>query len=206
MPNLNAKIDELIKTQKWDQLKDLLTTAGENDLSNQKRTLGWLILGNHYSQQNNLSEAIIAYNHARVSTLNDPIPFDHLIGAIWRMYQSFHGELSRDAVILLKDLLERLINYYKIHNPIFSPSVFAGQHLIMALREHVGIAPVSGSEKVERKINEIYNALYSDMTIEEVRAEFARIMAPHFRDRMEQMEKDESGDDEKPKKKRGSKK
>jgi hypothetical protein len=135
-------------------------------------------------------------------------PFDHLIGAIWRMYQSFHGELSRDAVILLKDLLERLINYYKIHNPIFSPSVFAGQHLIMALREHVGIAPVSGSEKVERKINEIYNALYSDMTIEEVRAEFARIMAPHFRERMGQMEKDESGDDEKPKKKkkRGSKK
>ena len=37
MPDLNAKIDELIKTRKWDHLKDLLTTARENDLSNQKR-------------------------------------------------------------------------------------------------------------------------------------------------------------------------
>jgi hypothetical protein len=58
-------------------------------------------------------------------------------------------------------------------------------------------APSREETPATHRVEYIYNALYGDMTIDEIRAKFARIMAPYFRQKLEEDAK---------KKKRGSKK
>jgi hypothetical protein len=154
-------------------------------------------LARHYRESKKHIEALLACNKARQAKLDDDEFFEGLINSFSIIYDEHKDVFSREAPVLLDNQLSRLVSFYTIHLPTDKPILDEGEILLSRIKYHLQSAPSKEETPATHKVEYIYNALYVDMTIEEIRAEFARIMAPYFRQKLEADAK---------KKKRGSKK
>ena len=196
-----------IETKNWHQLSGIMPVADKYNISKILRLKGWKLLASHYKDTRKYIDAIVAFNKARQIKLIDNEAIQGLFNSLTVIYDEYQNDFSREDLVLLDNQVGRLISFYTIHLPVERSIVDDGIKLLSRIQSHLHSAPSKIETPATHKIEYIFNALYSDMTTTEIQAEFARIMAPYFRERME---KEESGDEEKPKKKkkkkRGSKK
>ena len=185
-----------IKTNNLEHLAAIMPVADRYRVAKSLRLKGWKYLAEHYRENKKHIEALVAFNKARQVKLNDYESFEGLINSLSIIYDEHKEVFSREDLVLLDNQLSRIVSFYTIHLPVEKPIVDEGQRLLLRIQSHLQSAPSKEETPATHKVEYIYNALYGDMTIEEIRAEFARIMAPYFRERLE----------EEPKKKRGSKK
>jgi hypothetical protein len=156
----------------------------------------WNLLATHHHDNNQHIEAVVAFNKARQVAYADERSIRGLFNSLSAVYDEARNNFSREDLVLLENQISRPISFYTIHLPVDKAIIREGENLLTKIQEHIQTATSKEKTPATHKIEYIYNALDGDMTIKEIQAEFARIMAPYFREILE----------EKPKKKRGSKK
>lgn len=149
------------------------------------RRKGLIALGQLEAERGNHPAAILALNSARVLDTRPESTLLHMFDELDAFCQDFAGRFSRQDLSMLSQALERLESYHSHHH-----KVLAGVHERLdgirhwiedQLKEAVEKEETPASHHVQR----IYAALYPPMTAEEVRAEFARLVEPFFRERLE---------------------
>jgi hypothetical protein len=199
---VTAALKTAIKKQDWERLPDLLPLGHKHRVAGGLQTKGWLLLGDHLAAGGDSVGAILSYNSARIISLHDKNILDKLFGNLTDFYESFHSHFSREDLVLFKDTLVRIIGFYRIRKEEkLLQFVEAGSAFIHRVQRQLDIAPSKVETVATFKVNQIHSALYTSMTAEEVRAEFARLVAPIIREEYQKRVKEKEG-----KKKKGPKK
>ena len=160
-----------------------------------------MLFRSHLSVKNDYVGAILAFDSARTLSIIDVNVLQKLLGNLSNFFVFYHTEFSHNDLVVLKDVLERLVGFYKIkHEKQSLAAVQSGEQLIRNVDQLLEVALEKEETKATFKVWQIRDALYSDMTMEEVRAEFGRLVAPYLIDEYEKRVK------EKKKRKKGKKK
>ena len=92
---------------------------------------------------------------------------------------------------ILKDPLVLLIDYHQLNFPKHQAQVEVGKELIQKINYRMKYVAEEKTETLATfKVGQIHNAIHDDMTFEELRSEFARIIEPTVRDLVEEKEKE----------------
>jgi hypothetical protein len=189
-----------LETKNWKHLSAIMPVADKYKIARSLRLKGWKHLAGYYYENEKHIDAIVAFNKARQVALGDEQAIRGLFNSLIAVYNEQRENFSREDLVLLENQIDRLISFYTIHLPIEKAVIEDAEKLHTRIKVHLHSASSKEETPATHRVEYIYNALYGDMTIEEIRAEFARIMAPYFR---EKLEEDAIN---KKKKKRGSKK
>jgi hypothetical protein len=186
-----------LETKNWQHLSAIMPVADKYRIARSLRLKGWKRLAGYYYENKKHIDAIVAFNKARQVALDDEHAIRGLFNSLIAVYDEQRENFSREDLVLLENQIDRIISFYTIHLPVEKEVIGDGEKLLTRIKVHLHSAPSKEETPATHRVEYIYNALYGDMTIEEIRAEFARIMAPYFREKLEEDAK---------KKKRGSKK
>ena len=196
IPYYAMDIKQHIKNQDWEALNEIMSLLQEHGPGAKRYLrLGWLHLGDHYFSDDRVIDAIVAYNFARAAAVNDKTILRKLFESLEQFYEAAKSDLSREDLLALGDSLERILNFYRVGDLWDSQPIQIGNDLLRKLQSMIEDAPSLEETRATFSVKKIYSAIYDNMTIQEVRAEFARLLEPTFRDLLEEEE-------EKPKKKK----
>lgn len=182
-----------IKKHDWGRLFDIVSMSAKQGCSKVLIKKGWVELGNHLLEGKDYVNAILAFNSARTLGLFDKKVLDKFIHGLNEFYKIFRQKFSREDLIVFNDTLARLINFYRLHKDRgLDYATEEGQNLVRKVEQQIEVAPSKVETQATFKVKQICDALYSNMTTEEVRAEFAKIVAPLIRDEYEKRVKEKS--------------
>ena len=180
-----------IEKEEWKKLVSLLPVAEEVEISTTLLRKGWILAGEYLAGEKDWTNAIISYNKARVKNPSTIYVFDKLINAFGSFYEQFKDKFSKADLKILKDPLFLLIDYYQLNYPKHQAHIEVGKELIQKINYRMKYV---AEEKIETpatfKVEQIHNAIYDDMTFEELQSEFARIIEPTIRDILEEKDKE----------------
>jgi hypothetical protein len=188
---IRKAIPTYIKSNNWQRLSATMPLADTYKISKSLRRQGWNYLASYYHDNGQYIDAVIAYNKARRAVLDDRYAITGLLTSLTAIYNDLSDKFSREDLVLLDNQIDRLLSFYTVHHPIDSGLIEAGKTLSTRIKTQLQLAPSKVETPATHRIEAIYNALYSDMTIEEIRAEFARIMAPYFREHIGSFRQDQ---------------
>jgi hypothetical protein len=177
-------IRQNIAKKDWPKLAEVMLVTEEVGVTKSLRKKGWFQVGLSEAEKGNHPSAIIAFNSARVL---DPRPGKILS----RMYEEaeafcedFAGRFSRQDLYMLGQALERVSHFYAFHAKVPMDVVERGKKVTRWIEARLTDAPLRDETPATHHVQRIYAALYPPMTMEEVRAEFARIVEPMMRERL----------------------
>jgi hypothetical protein len=172
-----------IKKQDFERLPDMLPLAKKHNVQKKLLIQGWLLLAEDSLERKDYVNAVLSYNSARSFDLRDKRILARLLDSIDQFYGQFRGVFSWDDLVLLADALERLVGFYRINGgPGFDDFVISASGVLAKVKRHREIADEKIETAASFKVGQIWDALYSDMTVEELKTELARIIAPTIRD------------------------
>lgn len=180
-----------LEKEEWQKLIKVLPGAEEFEVSTTLLRKCWILAGEYLAGEKDWTNAIISYNKARVKNPSTIYVFDELINAFSSFYEQFKNKFSKADLKILKDPLVLLIDYHQLNFPKHQTQVEIAKELIQKINYKINY---TAQEKEETpatyRIQQIHNAIYNDMTFEELRSEFARIIEPTVRDLLEEKEKE----------------
>jgi len=180
-----------IEKGEWQKLIKVLPGAEEVEVSTTLLRKGWILAGEYLAGEKDWTSAIISFNKARVRNPSTIYVFDELINAFGSFYEQFKNRFSKADLKILKDPLVLLIDYHQLNFPKHQAQVEIGKELIQKINYRMKYI---AEEKIETsatfKVEQIHNAIYDDMTFEELQSEFARIIEPTIRDILEEKDKE----------------
>ena len=188
------------------RLYDTMAEAEKAGVGKTLRKKGWVVLGRLEAERGNHPAAIIALNSARSTQPTDKLVVRKLFEQLEVFYEANESVFSREDLLLFEDPIERIEGFYRLRNEKDAAGLDRARKLIMRIQAKVNDAPSKIESRVTHHVERIYSALYSTMTPEEVRAEFARIIAPTLREMLKEDEANAKGTDRPPRKKRKPKK
>jgi hypothetical protein len=200
-------IRQNITKKDWARLSDVMVEAEKAGVGKSLRAKGWYHLGLFEAERGNHPAAIVALNSARVLDSAPEKALSRMLEEMAAFYGDFEGRFSRQDLYTLSEGLERLASFHSIHSKVSASLQATQKKLAHWIERQKGNAPDKEETPASRHVQRIYAALYPPMTLEEVRAEFARIVEPLIRERLEKKGKPASGggskgprdpDDEKP--------
>ena len=195
-----------IEKEEWLKLINVLPGAEEVEVSTTLLRKGWILAGEYLAGEKDWMNAIISYNKARVRNPSTIYVFDELINAFGSFYEQVKNRFSKADLKILKDPLVLLIDYHQLNFPKHQAQVEIGKELIQKINYRMKyIAEENIETSATFKVGQIHNAIYDDMTFEELQSEFARIIEPTVRDLVEEKEKETKKEKNK-KSKKGKKK
>jgi hypothetical protein len=166
------------------RLFPLLIGAAAYGLSDSLISKGWLVIGEERAKQKEYLGAILAFNTARIKRLYDKKVVEKLFQSFNAFYEQLRRKFSREDLVLFKETIERLVHFYKIKAktyPKLADIAAFGDDLLHRITKHVETAPLKDKTQATSKVKQISAALYSEMTPEELRTEFAKIVTPLIR-------------------------
>ena len=195
---ITVAVKKHLLVDNWQEIDTLMVHADKYQLPAKLRLKGWLGVAEYRFKKDKLAEAIEAYNRARILDPANENILEKLFGTLDRIFERFKVEFSRQDLRKLEEPIEKIINYYKVNEKAKALPIEYGQLLLQKIRFQIYDAPWRLETPATYAVQQIYDALYTGMTIEEVRAEFARLMAPIFREIIDK----EDSEEDKPKKKK----
>jgi hypothetical protein len=188
-----------IKKQDFERLPDMLPLAKKHNVQKKLLIQGWLLLAEGSLERKDYVNAVLSFNSARSFDLRDKRILARLLDSIDHFYGQFREVFSWDDLVLLADALERLLGFYRINGgPGIDDFVSSASGVLAKVKRHREIADEKIETAASFKVGQIWDALYSDMTMEEVRSEFARILAPYLRDEIDAKKKKAKRNKKKP--------
>ena len=180
-----------IEKGEWQKLIKLLPYAEEVEISTTLLRKGWILAGEYLAGEKDWTNAIISYNKARVKNPATIYVFDKLIDAFGSFYEQLKDKFSITDLKNLKDPLVLLIDYHQLNFPKHQAQVEVGKELIQKINYRM---KYFSEEEIETPatfmVRQIHNAIYDDMTFEELQSEFARIIEPTIRDLLDDKDKE----------------
>ena len=182
---LTKRIKQNIKDKDWEKLSEAMPATVEYPVEISLQSKGWLLLGSYYEEKEKLVDAIKAFNKARVTDPAVVIVFDKLFSSINSFYDKNRKLFSKSDLEKLKEALLPIWNYHQINFPQQSTSITNHKNIFSKLDYRIKFEATEAVETpMTYPVQVIHDALYGDMTQEEVRAEFARLLAPVIREEL----------------------
>ena len=169
-------------------LPKLIDTMAEAEKAGVGKTLrrkGWFALGQFEAEKGNHPAAIIALNSARVLEAHPESALVLMFDEVEAFCHDFLGRFSRQDLFMLSKAIERIESFYSYHSEITAAARDGVNEIRRWIEDQLKIAEEKEETPASHHVQRIYAALYPPMTAEEVRAEFARLVEPLFRERLE---------------------
>ena len=180
---LTKRIQKNIKEKNWAKLTEAMPVTKEYPVAKQLQFRGWFLVGNYYEEQENLIEAIKAYNKARVIKPSVVTVFDKLVEVIEKFFTNNRVEFSKSDLLKIMETLTILINFHAIKFPGHTIPIEKGNKLLNRINYTYKFNAADLIEtKVTFQVHEINNSITSDMSIEEVKTEAARVLTTIIRE------------------------
>jgi len=180
-----------IEKGEWQKLIKLLPDAEDVEVSTTLLRKSWILAGGYLAGEKDWTNAIISYNKARVKNPSTIYVFDKLLSAFGSFYEQLKDEFSIADLKILKDPLVLLIDYHQLNFPKHQAQVEVGKELVQKINYRMKYV---AEEEIETSatfmVRQIHNAIYDDMTFEELQSEFARIIEPTIRDLLDEKDKE----------------
>jgi hypothetical protein len=188
---LNLRIKQNIENKEWQKLITALPVAEEAKISTSLLRKAWIYGGEYLFEKKDWVNVITFYNKARSINPSTVVVFDKLIQAFNLFFEQFKDKFSKQDLKTLRDPLILMIDYHEINFPKHQPLIEIGKELIQKIDYKIKYVATDQVETVATfKVQQIYNAIYDDMTFEQLRSEFARIIEPTVRELLDKKEKE----------------
>jgi hypothetical protein len=186
-------IRQNITKKDWQKLSEVMIGAEKVGVGKSLRKKGWFQVGLSEAERGNRPSAIVAFNSARVLDPHPDKVLERMYGEVEGFCAEFDGVFSREDLYVLGRALERIDSFHTHHAKVAKDTLERGKRSIRWIEHRLQGAPLREETPATHHVQRIYSALYPPMTIEEVRAEFARIVEPLIRERLERKPKPASG-------------
>jgi len=186
-------IRQNIAKKDWRKLSEVMIGAEKVGVGKSLRKKGWFQVGLSEAERGNHPSAIVAFNSARVLDSHPDEVLERLYGEVEGFCAEFDGIFSRADLFVLRQALERIDSFHRYHAKVAIGTLTRGKRLARWSEQRLQGAPLKEETPATHHVQRIYAALYPPMTIEEVRAEFARIVEPLIRERLERKPKPAAG-------------
>ena len=188
---LTLRIKQNIEKEEWQKLIHALPVTEDARISSSLLRKAWLYGAEYLFEKKDWVSAITFFNKVRSINPATISVFDKLIQAFGFFYEQFKEKFSKQDLIKLRDPLILMLDYHQVNFPKHQPLVEIGQELIQKIDYKINYV---AAEKLETpatfKVQQIYNAIYDDMTYEQLRSEFTRIIEPTVRELLDKKEKE----------------
>lgn len=196
------RVKDHLANNKLEELIELFPGAKEAKVSSTLLKSTALQIGEHTLSKKRFHQSIIFFNKARVIDPKNKKIFQAFVNAADIFFKDIVEELSKNDLEEFKQAILPIINFHKVNFPEHQQIIDSTDHLFR--RIDYRIKYVSKDVQESRgtfRVQQIKNALYDDdMTIEQVRQEAARLLAPTLRRMYDAYEKKEVEEKDKKKK------
>ena len=186
-------IRQNIAKKDWEKLSEVMIGAEKVGAAKKLRGEGWYRVGLHEAEKGNHPSAIIALNSSRTLRRKPGIVLEKMFEELERFCEDFDGIFSRADLHMLSLATERVGGFISYHPKVSSAIVERARQISAWIESRLSTAQDKEETPATHHVQRIYSALYPPMTIEEVRAEFARIVEPLIRKRLERRLKPAAG-------------
>jgi hypothetical protein len=194
-------IKSAIEKREYHRLSEWIELADEYGVKKSLRYKAWNILGTQWKADRNFVDAAIALNAARRIKPLQITTVKLLFDCIALFVEENRMIFSQSDLTKIELELERILEFYKVKKLWTHPVIKSGRdlfHQIFMLKQTAkDIVETPATHKTDR----IVKALRSNVSFQEVKADYARIIAPILRELLAK-----EIDEENPKEKKRSKK
>ena len=195
---ITTRLNKFLRDKNFEEVKSTMLAAESFGVSKSLLKKSYLFLGKSAIRDDQYS-AIIYLNKARAIDPASKIIFEHFVKAIQEFFQVNVEEFSKKDLEEYKQAILPIIEFHKLKYSAHRKIVDSMGHMFRRIDYRIKYKAKDVEEsKITFRVQEIKNALYGDMTIEEVRTEFARLLGPKLRERISS----EQYEEESPKKKK----
>lgn len=196
------RIQSHIADSRWEDLVKIFSGAEEAGVSKTLLKNTALKIADYVHSKKRYHESIIFLNKARIRDQKSKKIFQTFVNAVDIFWKDTVEELSKNDLEEFKQAILPIINFHKVNFPEHRQIIDSTDHLFRRIDYRIKyVAKDVQESKITFRVQQIKNSLYSDdMTIEQVRQEAGRLLAPTLR-RMyaERLEKDAEEKDKKKK-------
>ena len=163
-----------------------LPVAEEYHVNRDLLIQGWTLGASFLEKNQQLPDAIIAYNKLRRLVPAKAETLDNLVKVYEKFFLTNKNEFSKDDLSTLRFPLEIIIKYHSIKFQQQEEVTNRGENLLKRINYTLKYdAPIAVETKLTFHVNRIFNAITDDMTLDEVTEELARTLAPLIRKKIE---------------------
>jgi hypothetical protein len=181
-------IRQNIARKDWIRLSDVMMEAEAAGVGKTMRKKGWYHVGMYEAGKGNHPSAIIAFNSARFAQSKDKPVLKQLFSQIEAFYEANESVFSREDLLLLSEPIQVVEGFYRSQIGRDDANLDFARKLLSRIRAKMENAASKQETPVTHHVVRIHSALYTNLTSEEVRAEFARIIAPTLREMLKEEE------------------
>lgn len=204
---LTLRVKNNIENGEWQKLIDALPVAEEAGISKPLLHNAFILASEYLEERGELTNVINYLNKARSLKPETLKVFDKIIKAFDSFYLQFKEVFSKQDLTLLKETLLFLIDYHYMNFPRHQNQVKLGRELIQKIDYRLKFKAEDKSESPATfRVQQIQDAIYGDMTFEELQSEFARLIEPTVRDLLDEKAKEDKKSKDKKSKKSKKKK
>jgi hypothetical protein len=190
-------VKSALEKKNYKKLAGLVELADEYSVDGRLRTRAWSAVAQYWYELGHNAESVVAFNSARVLNPKNGKIIKSFFVALDAFLSEYREKFSSSDLDPLKEQINRLLEYYKVLKLWDSPSVEVGKKVLRKITYFIAQTAPAVETPATHKTEHIVKALRSNVSFEEVKADYARILAPIFRELMAK-----EIDEEKPKKKK----
>lgn len=199
-------ITEYLKNKDYERLNAVLSLGEKYNLPKSLMKKAYLAAGKYLLSKDKTHDAIITLNKARNLDQKSGKTLQLFVDAVLRFFKDNVEEYSKSDLEEFKLTILPIIEFHKLKFPAQRSIIDSTSHMFKRIDYRIEyVAKEAVETKITFRVNEIKNALYGDLTMEQVQQEFARLLVPRMREYLEK-HSDEYDDKDKKKKKDGTNK
>ncbi|MBV6418862.1 MAG: hypothetical protein DAHOPDDO_00072 [Ignavibacteriaceae bacterium] len=176
-------VKQFFKDNQLDKLIVLLPKVEKYQVSDSLFCSAYKKAGEYLIEEERFNESIIILNKVRVRDSKSKPVFKSFVKAVDLFFKQNVEEFSKNDLEEFKQAILPIINFHKVNFPEHQQIIDSTDHLFRRIDYRIEyVAKDVQESKVTFRVQQIKNALYSDdMTIEQVRQEAGRLLAPTLR-------------------------
>ena len=184
---LTLRVKNNIENEEWKKLIATFPVAEEFDISNGLLKKAAKKIGEYFRSRDNYYKAVIFYNKARIRDLSDSNSFSSFVESALKFFSDNAEEFSKNDLLKYKKAISPIINFHKLNYPEHQKIINPTEQLFRRIDYRIKyVAEDLQESKVTFRVNEIRDALYADMSPQEIRDEFAKIIEDDLRELLEE--------------------
>jgi len=194
---ITTRLNNYLREKNFEEVKSTMLAAESFGVSKPLLKKSYLFLGKSAINSDSYS-AILFLNKARVIESSSKVIFEHFVKAVQEFFRVNVEEFSKKDLEEYRQAVLPIIEFHKLKYSAHRKIVDSMSHMFRRIDFRISyVAKDVQESKVSYRIQQIKNSLYGDMTIAEVRTEFARLLGPKLRERISSEHDDEESPKEK---------
>ncbi|MCK9409855.1 MAG: hypothetical protein M0R68_12060, partial [Bacteroidetes bacterium] len=173
-------IEAALEKKDFKKLTEFLELADKYEVRKSIRFKAWLETGLYYQREGHHSDSVVALSVARVYQPANIKVLNGLFTSLNEFISEFRDRFSTEDLVAISEQVRSLLEYYNAEKLWNSPSIQQGRQIYRRIN-YLKIDSTSAVETpASHKVDRIVKALRENVTMDEVAADYARIMAPVF--------------------------